>query len=209
MVVLIFTAAFYACKKDHTDDGLSEQIHNIVPDSIINKMKTLGMPIFGGTKPPDLQHIYLASPFILKSSNISSDYVGKSFADYYGKLYDQDNDQLSIKLDYYNGGERGSGLGGFISGEDNSFSVFVKVHSTYQGGQADVIMVISGKTDEGGIKNFYYANFMLDDYDDPNDVWIGVGQGRVIYDSDGYSPISETMPAKGSLGLAGSTIQVR
>jgi hypothetical protein len=196
-VVLLSVAVFYACKKDDStkkDDGLSTQVHNMVPDSIINEMKTLGLPLYGGTTPPNLQNIYLATPFILKSSNRAGDYAGKSFADYYVKFYGQDNTALSIMVDYYNGGEKGTGLGGFISGVGNTFTVFAKVHSTYLGDQADFVHVISGTLISGAIKDLYFANFMLDNYGNPHGYWIDEGEGRVIYDSDGNSPVSSTMP---------------
>jgi|WetSurMetagenome_2_1015567.scaffolds.fasta_scaffold00661_2 hypothetical protein len=185
------------CKKE-SKDNLSEQIHNIVPDSILNAMKSLGMPVHGGVKPPDLQNTYLASPFVLKSSNIADDYIGSTFSDFYFKFSEQNNENLSVKLDYYNSPETGTGLGGFISGSDNSFSAFFKVSSTANGDPADLIMVISGTISDGAVKNFYYANFMLNNYGNPHGYWISQGDGRVIYDSDGNSPTVEGFPVKGA-----------
>jgi hypothetical protein len=187
------------CKKENKDN-LSEQIHNIVPDSILNKMKTLGMPINGGTKPPDLQKTYLASPFILKSSNIEGDYEGATFSDFYFKFSEQNNQNLSIKLDYFNDPETGTGLGGFIAGADNKFSAFFKVNSTANGDPADLIMVLSGTVVEGAINNLHYSNFMLNNYGNPHGYWIDAGEGRVIYDSDGNSPEVSGFPVKGKAG---------
>lgn len=175
---------------------LSKEIKNIVPDSTLTKIIELGMPIFKGSKPTNLVNYYLASPFILKESNIPADYTGKSFSDYSFHLYDQDNENLSIKLDYYNGGEEGSGLGGFISGNGDDFSVFIKVHSTYKGGQADLIHIISGTMTDGGIKDLYFANFMLNNYGNAGGVWIENEQGRIIYDSDGMSPIVQSIQTR-------------
>lgn len=205
LVFILGMAVFYSCKKK-ADDELSEEIHNIVPDSILTKMESMGMPIFGGTTPPDFQNIYLASPYVLKKSTISSDVEGHTFSDYYVRFYDQDNDLLSVKLDYDNGPENGSGLGGYIAGTNNSFSAFVKVNSTYNGDQAEIIHVISGTIIEGAIKNFYFANFMLDNKGNPHGYWIDEGQGRIIYDSDGNSPVVSAMPSKGGLGTTVSTV---
>jgi hypothetical protein len=186
-------------KSDNTkkSDVLSQQIHNIVPDSIITKMKNLGMQINGGTTPPDLQHIYYVDPFVLKSSNISYDYPGKLFASYLVQFYAQDNTALSIKLNYINGNETGTGLGGFISGSDNSFSVFAKVRAEIDGDSAYVIEVLSGTIVTGAIKNFYYANFMLDNYGNPDGVFIEQGEGRIIYDSDGTSEEQSSFTSPG------------
>lgn len=175
---------------------LSKEIKNIVPDETLKQITDLGMPINKGSKPANLENIYKVSPFILKASNIPDDKIGSTFADYKFHLYSQNNDKLSISMDYYSGGEEGSGLGGFISGDGNDFSVFVKVHSSYQGGQADFIHIISGTITDQGIKNLYFANFMLDNYGNQGKVWIENNQGRVIYDSDGLSPIVESLQAK-------------
>ncbi len=114
LLFLLLPLSFIAvtsCKKDDKKTGtkddkvLSEAIQEIVSDSTFQDIIELGMPVNKGLTPPDIENTYVASPFILKSSNISCDYEGKLFADYYVKFYDQDNDSLTIKLDYSNGGE--------------------------------------------------------------------------------------------------------
>ena len=193
VVFAVFAGLLSSCEEKLT---LSKDIKNIVPESTLTKITDLGMPIHKGDKPTNLANIYKASPFILKSSNIPSDNVGKSFADYNFRLYDQDNTNLSIKLDYLNGPESGSGLGGFISGNGSDFSVFVKVHSTSSGQQADLIHIISGTIVSGGIKDLYFANFMLDNNGNTGKVWIENEEGRVIYDSDGMSPVIQSLQSK-------------
>ena len=191
LIIAAFPLVLFSCKKDKdTKLDLSKDIQNIVPDSTLNKIIALGMPINKGTKPTDLTNIYKASPYILKATNIPNDYaIGFPFADYKVRLYDQDNDKLTIKLDYVNGPESGSGIGGYVSGNGSDFSVFVKVHAVNSGSQAEVLQIISGTITSEGIKNFYFTNFMLDDYGDPKNLWINNEQGRVIYDSDGISPV--------------------
>jgi hypothetical protein len=198
IIVLISTLAILSCKKDATtkpriaSDSLSAEIHNLVPDSIINIMKNLGMPIKTGSTPPNMEKIYYADPFILISSNIPSDNSGDAFAAYLVKFYEQNNTALSIKLDYINAQESGTGLGGFISGSKNSFTVFAKVHCTYYEQQAEMLHVISGIIVPGGIDSLYFANFMLNNYGNVGGYWIKNGQGRIIYDSDGFSPEQST-----------------
>jgi hypothetical protein len=190
-----FSCLFTSCEEDSTAT-LSEDIKNIVPESTLTKITDLGMPVNKGTNPTNLVNFYKVSPLTLKATNIPSDYtVGYVFADYKFRLYDQDNTKLSIKFDYISGSETGTGLGGFISGEGNDFSVFVKVHSTSSGSPAEVIHIISGTITSDGIKNFYFSNFMLDDYGDPKNVWMANDQGRVFYDSDGLSPKVSSLQA--------------
>lgn len=170
------------------ENGLTKEITDLVPQFILDEMERLGMPINGGANPPTIEATYLASPYILKSSNRSEDVPGMSFADYKVTFSGQNNDDLTIMVGYENGPESGSGIGSFVVGEGNKFSVFVEINSVHSGGTtAKSIQVISGNLVNEGIEDFYLANFMLDDNDDPQDVWIEIGEGRVIYDQDGIS----------------------
>lgn len=189
--VVFATIVFASCKKNLKEvdaNGLTEEINNLVPDSILQEMQALGMPINGGATPPNLQGTFLASPFILLSSNRPGDTPGSTFVDYEVTFSDQNNEELTIMLDYVNGPEKGTGLGSFIVGTNREFSVFVEVLSTFNGATpARFIHVISGTRKNNGIEDLFYANFMLDDGGDPNSVWIENGDGRVIYDEDGFS----------------------
>ena len=49
---------------------------------------------------------------------------------------------------------------------------------------------MSGKVTEGGIMDYEFINLMLDDNGDPQDVWIENNTGRLLIDSDGFSPLT-------------------
>lgn len=218
-LLLVSGLAFSSCKKDSKkdnkvdDNGLTQDINQLIPDSILTIMQNLGMPINGGETPPSLEGTYFASPFVLKSSNIPSDTPGYTFADYTVTFYEQNNDQLSIKMDYTNGPESGSGLGGFIVGAGDKFSVFAEVNSTYSIYSAKLVHVISGTLTGTGITGLYFANFMIDNNGNPGAVWIENGEGRVIYDSDGSSPkVTEKTSPAGSgktASVSASLVQLR
>jgi len=178
-----------ACKKKKDDtppvSPLPEEVNNFVPDSILNEMKTLGMPINEGNTPPNIENTYLARPFILKASNRPGDNVGSQFYDYRVTFYEQNNEKRTIKCDYVNGTEMGTGLGSYVSGNDGAFTVFSEMNITNGDAKAKIVQVISGTLVEDGIKDFYYANFMIDNFG--NTIFLDNGQGRVIYDSDGMS----------------------
>ncbi len=194
-VAFVLSLIVAGCKKDDKKDdkkveenGLTQEINQLIPDSIIQAMVALGMPINRGGTPPNIAGSYMARPFILKSSNIPSDWIGAQFADYEVTFYDQDNEKLSVKLDYLNGPESGTGLGSFIVGSNNVFSVFAEVNSTYSGTNAAMVHVISGVLAADGIHDLYFANFMINNNDNPGGYWIANGEGRVLYDSDSLSP---------------------
>ena len=211
LLIILILAGLTGCKKDKTSDkvnsdGLTEEIVNLVPESVLNEIESMGMPIYGGENPPDIENSYLASPFVLKATNIENDYsIGYVFADYYVKFYDQDNNNLSVSMDYINGPENGSGYGGYIVGSDNKFSAFFEVSAHLNGTDAKLVHIISGELETNGIKDLYFANFMLDNYGNTTGYWIENGDGRVIYDSDGFSPVTDSfksikMPGVKSVG---------
>lgn len=204
---LLLVAVSLGCGKDDTDppskvdkNGLTKQITDLVPQTVIDEMKRQGMPIYGGDTPPLLARpstgggatgssAYLIRPFELLSSNVPNDVPGKIFDEYRATFYEQDNENLTLKFNYTNGNEQGTGLGSFVVGAGNKFSVFVEVNATAQGQRVRFIQVISGVLGTNRIEDLHAANFVLDDYGDPMDIFIGIGQGRVFQDKDGVSEL--------------------
>lgn len=200
-IICISAITFSNCKKDKIppkvepkvdSEGLTQEIRNLVPDSILNTMRGMGMTINGGENPPVINGTYYAAPFKLESSNRPNDYAGMSFADYEVTFQEQDNNKLSVKVDYINGPESGNALGSYIVGTDCKFSVFVEINSTNAGTTAKMIHVISGTFVENGIEDLQFANFMADNHGNAGNIWIENGQGRVIIDEDEFSPMSNT-----------------
>ena len=121
-VALVLSFILVGCKKDDKKDenkkvqenGLTQEINQRIPDSIINIMVNMGMPVHRGGTPPDITGTYMARPFILKASNVPNDRVGAQFYDYKVTFRSQDNDKLTVKLDYVNGSETGIGMGSFF-----------------------------------------------------------------------------------------------
>ncbi len=172
---------------------LSQDIKNIVPDNILTIISNLGMPMYNGKTPPTLANFYKLAPNALKNSNVPNDWAqGTEFYPINFHLYNQDNTLLTIKCDYAeigtNGGT-GTGKEAFISGNGNNFSVFLKANYSAQGQTCDMVQVFSGTMTSTGIKDLYYALFMVDDHGDAGNFWIANGQGRVFFDSDGMSPV--------------------
>ncbi|MBT1687134.1 hypothetical protein [Dawidia soli] len=197
IVLCVLTGTLLAlvssCGSDDDDnapaDGLSKDITNLVPAGLLTEMKSLGMPVHEGTTPPDLTGTFRASLLELKASNIENDpyQPGHIFEDYVVTFFDQDNEKLTIKKNYQNGPESGEGIGSFISGTGNKFSVFAEIHATSGGDEARLILVTSGTMTDTGIQDLYYSLFMLDNGDNTSGYWIDDGSGRISADEDGFS----------------------
>ncbi len=209
-LITIVAITFGACKKDGDvedgsdllgENGLPKPVNTIVSEEILTTMKSLGITINTGENPPNLTGTFLASPFILKGTNVAGDYsIGTAFADYSATFSNQNNANLSITLSYVSSNESGNGIGSYVSGNGNNFTVFAKTNSTIGNSSAELIQVISGTLTNGGINNFYYANFMLNNNGN-TDTWLENGEGRVIYDSDGFSEKTSTMKSSQNIKL--------
>lgn len=193
-ILVALTAAFAgSCQKENDSkvekNGLTKEINDIVPEALLDTMKNIGLPIYIGENPPNIENSFLVSPLILLKSNIPTDYSpGHRIEDFYIKFYKQDNNNLSVSINTKQAYETGIGIGAFIVGDNNNFSVFAKSKLLHtDGDSASVVNVYSGKIVDGGIKDYYYAIFMIDNYGNPHDRWIGNGAGRIFYDGDGFS----------------------
>ena len=195
--LILFIAA---CRKDKVpepfqkkveENGLTDDINDLVPPEVLEEMENLGMPVNRGGTPPALNGVYLGSKFILKNSNIATDFIGFRYPDFKVQFSNFNQFNLSVQLDYTNKFEKGTGLGAFIVGSGDKFSVFAEVISKKETEEASFAYVLSGSVVNDTIKDLHVDNFMLDNYGNPEEVWINNGQGRILYDQDGDSePIS-------------------
>jgi hypothetical protein len=162
-----------------------EGVPDIITPEDLEAIEELGLEIYEGKTPPDVTGTYFISPLILVKSNFADGYKpGDRFSDKTLTFSEQKND-LSIKVDYTQGGSQGTGLGSFISGKDNKFTVYVPIESTNGYGTCYMIQVYSGEIEPGGIRNCQFALIMKDKNGVPN--VINNGQGRLFKDGDGFS----------------------
>ncbi|GAB5466203.1 MAG: hypothetical protein Kapaf2KO_16390 [Candidatus Kapaibacteriales bacterium] len=170
------------------DNGLTDDINNILPDSILQKILDIDMPINYGVNPPNVEGTFIGSPIILKYSTWPKDPERLDFANFVITFSEQDDEELNVKVGYVNGNEIANGIGSFIIGNESNFSVFVEVMIDYNNNiKAQLIQIISGTIVENGIENLHIATFMLDDFGDPENSFLDQGEGRITYDYDGFS----------------------
>lgn len=210
----IITSLFIGCSSDDDnikgggeleDNGLTEAINEILPDTLLQKIEGMGMPIHRGGTPPLLtdndaeQITFLRSPTILHQSTISSEEPGKKFSNLELTLANQNEENRTIKLLSEQTDSEGDGIGAYIVGDDKYFSVFARVAEERKssGTTAQVIRIFSGKRVDGGVKDLYGAIFMIDNNGDEKS--LKNGEGRILYDEDGFS--EEITPSKQSKAI--------
>jgi hypothetical protein len=184
-LISLFFAGFTGCKKKEDD---IVRIQSIVPQRIIDKLRSQGMTINEGTKPPTINDAYAITPFELKAQYGPDDNydLGEIIDDYFFKFYDQ-NDVNEIKYDYYNAerSDHGEGAGAFIAGDGERFTIFSEEEGVSKSIPYKNVTIISGRLTKSGIEDFEYA-FVLKEKtgDDDDDVLISVDKSRIWIDGD-------------------------
>ena len=175
---------------DLNEWGLTGDISDIISDDIVEAMVDLGMPIYGGVNPPSFENAsYFITPFILTASTRSQDELGEKYNDFTLTLSEYNLDDLTIMVRKESNSTISTGIGSFLVGEGDDFSIFTALYSVRDNGSKSAsVRVISGTLTNTGIVNYYESLFLTDDFGDVNSDLIEIGDGRVFYDSDGFTP---------------------
>ncbi len=189
IAVLLLSSVLFlnGCKKNDTEPGLSAKIQQIVPADLLSTMKAQGMPINEGITPPNIEGIFASSPHTLVSTyegDLTT--VGSTFNDLVMKFSGQNTADGSVIVDTKSVGSTSTGIGGFISGSGNKFSLFAEVNVIQGTITAKQIRVFSGEITSTGIKDFY-STLVIKEKNDPSNLLIGVGKMRIIKDGDGFA----------------------
>lgn len=154
----------------------------------LRTLQDLGLPINEGMDPPDITGTYLCDSLELLDSNIAGDIFGTPYADMEIQFYSQSgNGEVLVTYDQ-SGFETGTGMGAFISGSGNDFTVFAQISGTSGSGiDFEDAMVFSGTMTPSGISNFTYGLLLTSKSYDPYNDLIEVGDARVFEEYDGLA----------------------
>lgn len=201
IAIVVASLLFGACQKNEDPEPeFSAAIRSNIPQETIAKLRDMGMIVNEGVKPPSLDGEYWSSPNVMTKTSVPDDdfSIGDKFADNKIKLYNQDQNKLTISLDlneYDNDGNvisRSNGKNGaYISGKGDAFSVFVisEGGNTGNSSRFKTVAVYSGEKTSSGIRNLQFALLMLDNYGNVNQDLIPENTGRAFKDNDGISEI--------------------
>lgn len=167
-------------------------IQSVIPQEYIDLLSNY-IPIYDGTTPPNIEGVWLMSPYELYYDSQGATKEDFKFADNYLKFYNQGSNNTINMMATQNLGDLSVADGVFVSGSGNNFTIYFNEYRTHSDGSWLIMAsVISGTKSGNTIKNLKDAFIVLDDYD-PNDTFMDVGQFRVIEDGD-YSSGKATWP---------------
>jgi hypothetical protein len=212
-LLLLFMLSMSSCKKkaDDPTTGFSEQINTIAPKAIIDTLRKNGMIIHEGRVPPTFEGIYLFDNNILVSSSLTSDDYGDRYASYKYRFYAQDNQALTIKLDYKAIGvfDEAQGKGAFVSGNGSRFTAFVQVKGSTHGVEYEALDVYSGEVTATGIRQLQKSFVMTKKGSDPSEKLVPVGTYRIFRDDDGFSTLANSYRHAAQAPLSGKALLAR
>lgn len=182
-----------SCSKDDDGAPLStdspggiDAMEDYLTAEAIEAMQGMGFRLHPGENPPNIEGKFLGSPMKLIETTVQGESPGRTFPDLEAIFSEQNNNNLSVSYSYLNGFERGDGLGAFITGNGNDFTVFVRTSSFLgEGNEALMAQALSGTMTSDGIENLQVVILMLDNYG--NSGWIANNSGRLFLDEDGFS----------------------
>ena len=196
--ILLFTmlALVFSCSSDDDSledagnqfDGSLESVEDFFTPDLVNALVDLGFIINTGGNPPNLEGVFYASPLVLQASSVPNDIIGQTFNPYTMTFSNQNLETLMVDFFGDQNVQVDEGFGSFVSGNGNAFSVYLKTTTTIGNFDAESAIALSGVMTQDGIEDFQVAFLMLDDNGDPEGVYIENNTGRLLYDSDLFSP---------------------
>ncbi|RYG38614.1 MAG: hypothetical protein EOO01_29585, partial [Chitinophagaceae bacterium] len=202
---LVFNAVGYLWKKALPDGkperittgndfefepAFSKEILNIIPQKIIDSLRLQGMVINEGTTPPKIEGSYFADKAncFFDSSNFPR--LGIWRANYTYTLYNQNNTDLTLSIDYFahpRNIDEATGKGSFISGSGDKFSAFFLTEGVSKEVPYKMIYIISGRKTADGVVDWHDCLRMMEKGDDPTNKLIAVGGTRIFKEDDGLA----------------------
>ncbi len=203
----LLVGSLTSCQKetvvaDDPTKGFSENIQRIIPENIINDLRSRGMVINEGKVPPKIEGTFRVSPYELLSPFGPADTykVGEIIDDYVYKFYGQ-NTSNQITYDYTNNGsDKGTGNGAFIAGNGSRFTIFSEDVGVSSGVSYKTVAIMSGELTTAGIRDFQYAFVLKEKSVDTDNKLIPVNTGRIWFDND-------YLATSGSGGRIASSVQ--
>ena len=202
---LLALSIFPACKKSNTGGGnsntdkgngnnFSDSIINIVPQPVIDSLRSWGMSIYDGQQPPTLSGKYLVATDSCVFDNSGSNRAGRLFDQYLYTFSNENTTGSTIRvsskaLNDPNGDTETAtdSTATFIAGTGNYFTIFAQEKGTvttpYGASTYTELNIISGQLTSAGIAHLEYALYMQSK-NDPLNQLIPVNTSRIFQDGD-------------------------
>ena len=152
-------------------------------------------PIYPGDTPPNIEGVYLMSPYVSVYSSdgyyasnkelTEMDFIRFSNFNESTNTLNYENKSFSTTTNSLVGSENGYGV--YISGRGNNFTVFFETSGTMYNISVRTVTALSGTKSSNDIKNLHYFTKLVYKGNDPEGRLMKVGTYRIFKDGDGIS----------------------
>lgn len=200
LITFILNLAISSCgfldKDDENDiEGVPSQVNNFLDSNDIEELENAGMEIHKGADPPNIEGSYELNSLIITYDQVGME--GYTVAYYEIRYYDQKSDG-TIKMDYESSqaGDYGYGVGAFISGDDNNYTVYIEAEGSITNCDYKMPSIHSGtKSASDDINDFYWGLIMTEKEGTNCDQLMPEDAVRIIKESDGTASEISTKAA--------------
>lgn len=159
IAVLVGLLAFNFSKPKDVITGVPSEVNKFLQPKDISFLKDQNFTVYTGNTPPNIEGTYILDS--LRSTFNSIEQETGKIVSYRIQIYDQKNDTVALKFLSLESKDTSGGVGGFISGEGNCFTIFVDEKGISDNGcKYNTSSVISGCMAEKGIQNYEESSIM-------------------------------------------------
>ncbi len=191
---------------DDADDGIPDDVNDFFDQDDLDALEEVGLVIYEGDDPPTIEGSYY-----LNSIEIIYDDADMwlNIVDYTYDFYDQSSDgEISMDYEAPEANDVAEGVGAFISGSKNCFSIFIDTTGVANGCHYKTPSVISGCLSSDGITEWRNAFIMREKSGDNCDQLIPEGHRRIISETDDLAESTTGLVPVSSTPRAGAKAQV-
>ncbi len=168
-------------------EDIPTAVQNVLSEEDILRLEALGLVIYRGRTPPQVEGRYLANTVTLVESSFEDPLSpGHRFAP--ATLVFRDQVGSDLRVEFQQAGSQGEGVGGFISGAGDGFSVYAILDGISNGIQNQTVQIYSGRLRDDGIEDLQIALYMVrKEGDADNRLLIPEATGRLVEEEDGLA----------------------
>jgi len=159
---------------------LDRQLKGVLSPEMMKTIREMGMPIYYGTNPPNVEGTYLADDQTMKKSNFEDDDPpGTKYKDEVLTISDQDNDNFTVTLKLETESYSNT-YSMVISGKDDKFTLYASTKIYFDDNTSiNGVVLYSGRIEEGEIYDLHNGMFITDEE--------YFGMGQIYYEADGLA----------------------
>jgi hypothetical protein len=165
-------------------------INDFLNNNDIGEYEKAGMKIYTGNNPPNIEGLYKSDSLVVFYDKPFENEapVGTEVSNYNHQFTDQKSDgTIKLKRIPLEGEDTAEGMGGFISGNNSCFSIFVNVQDQSDQCNTNQATIYSACKTEEGLEDLQ-AGFILKEQEGPGcGKVVPVGHLRIITEDDGLA----------------------